>query len=94
MSYEMLEFITEVKPFYRLFTTLIYTQVIDTIANAIRGVVGVQLLDVDAGQSTNRTVYTFVGGPDVIIEGALAAAKAAFPLINMRKHKGEDQPNH
>jgi glutamate formiminotransferase/formiminotetrahydrofolate cyclodeaminase len=62
--------------------------VIDTIANAVRGVSGVQLLDVDAGQSTNRTVYTFVGGPDDIIEGAIAAAKAAFPLIDMTKHKG------
>ena len=38
---------------------------------------GVTLLDVDPGESTNRTVYTFVGGPEAIIEGALAAAKAA-----------------
>ena len=36
-----------------------------------------------------RTVYTFVGGPEAIIEGALAAAKAAFPLIDMTKHKGK-----
>lgn len=64
-------------------------QVIDAISDAIRNVSGVELLDVDAGQSTNRTVYTFVGGPEAIIEGALAAAKAAFPLIDMTKHKGE-----
>ena len=65
-----------------------FFQVIDAISNAIRGVSGVELLDVDAGQSTNRTVYTFVGGPDAIVEGAVAAAKAAFPLIDMTKHKG------
>jgi len=44
---------------------------------------------VDPGQSTNRTVYTFVGDPSSIVEAALNAAKAAFPLIDMRKHKGE-----
>jgi glutamate formiminotransferase / formiminotetrahydrofolate cyclodeaminase len=64
-------------------------QVIDAISDAIRNVAGVELLDVDAGQSTNRTVYTFVGGPEAIIEGALAAAKAAFPIIDMTKHKGK-----
>ena len=46
-------------------------------------------MDVDPGASTNRTVYTFVGTPDRIIDGALNAAKAAFPLIDMTKHKGE-----
>jgi glutamate formiminotransferase/formiminotetrahydrofolate cyclodeaminase len=65
-----------------------FFQVIDAISNAIRSVSGVELLDVDAGQSTNRTVYTFVGGPEAIVEGAVAAAKAAFPLIDMTKHKG------
>ena len=45
-------------------------------------------MDVDPGESTNRTVYTFVGGPDAIVEGALNAAKAAYPLIDMTKHKG------
>ena len=44
-------------------------------------------MDVDPGASTNRTVYTFVGTPDRIIDGALNAAKAAFPLIDMTKHK-------
>jgi len=37
--------------------------VIDAIADAIRGVTGVKLLDVDPGADTNRTVYTFVGSP-------------------------------
>lgn len=47
------------------------------------------MLDVDAGPSTNRTVYTFVGSPDAVIEGALAGAKVAYNLIDMTKHKGE-----
>ena len=64
-------------------------KVIEAIAEAIRNAPGVTLLDVDPGESTNRTVYTFVGGPDAIVQGALAAAKAAFPLIDMTKHKGE-----
>jgi glutamate formiminotransferase/formiminotetrahydrofolate cyclodeaminase len=63
--------------------------VIDAIAEAIRRSAGCTLLDVDPGQSTNRTVYTFVGAPDAVVEGALAAARAAQPLIDMRRHKGE-----
>lgn len=50
---------------------------------------GVTLLDVDPGQSTNRTVYTFVGDPVAVVEGALAGAKVAYQLIDMTKHKGE-----
>lgn len=64
-------------------------KIINAISEAIRKTTGVSLLDVDPGKSTNRTVYTFVGNPDSIIEGALNAAKAAFPLIDMRNHKGE-----
>ena len=64
-------------------------KVIEAIAEAIRATSGVTLLDVDPGASTNRTVYTFVGGPEAVVEGALAGARAAFPLINMAKHKGE-----
>lgn len=64
-------------------------KVIDAISAAIREVAGVTLLDVDPGKSTNRTVYTFVGDPDAIIEGALAAARTAKKLIDMSKHSGE-----
>jgi len=64
-------------------------KVISAISDAVRATPGATLLDVDPGQSTNRTVYTFVGDPETIIEAALNAAKAAFPLIDMRKHKGE-----
>lgn len=46
------------------------------------------MLDVDPGASTNRTVYTFVGSPQAVVEGALNAASAAFSLVDMTKHKG------
>jgi glutamate formiminotransferase/formiminotetrahydrofolate cyclodeaminase len=46
-------------------------------------------LDVDAGRSTNRTVYTFVGDPKSVVEGALAAARIAAERIDMRMHSGE-----
>ena len=63
--------------------------VIDAIAEAIRRVPGCTLLDVDPGASTNRTVYTLVGGPAAVVEGALAGARAARGTIDMRKQKGE-----
>jgi glutamate formiminotransferase/formiminotetrahydrofolate cyclodeaminase len=63
--------------------------VIDAIAEAIRATPGCTLLDVDPGQSTNRTVYTFVGEPEAVVEGALAAARQARSLIDMTRHRGE-----
>ncbi|HUL78643.1 MAG TPA: glutamate formimidoyltransferase, partial [Vicinamibacteria bacterium] len=63
--------------------------VIDAIADAIRGAAGCTLLDVDPGASTNRTVYTFVGAPEAVVEGALAAARVARTGIDMRTQKGE-----
>lgn len=62
---------------------------INAIADAIRNTQGVTLLDVDPGKSTNRTVYTFVGDPISVVEGALSAARVARKLIDMRHHKGE-----
>ncbi|CAK6983142.1 formimidoyltransferase-cyclodeaminase [Scomber scombrus] len=64
-------------------------EVIDAISAAISGTPGCSLLDVDPGASTNRTVYTFVGSPDAVVEGALNAARQAFSLIDMSKHSGE-----
>lgn len=61
---------------------------IDAIADAIRQTAGCQVLDVDPGASTNRTVYTFVGDPEAVVEGALAAAAVAKELIDMRQHEG------
>lgn len=62
---------------------------IEAIAQAISETKGCNLLDVDAGKSTNRTVYTFVGDPDSVVEGALAAARVARDHIDMRHHTGE-----
>jgi glutamate formiminotransferase/formiminotetrahydrofolate cyclodeaminase len=63
--------------------------VIDAIAEAVRSTEGCTLLDVDPGRSTNRTVFTFVGAPDAVVEGALAAARAARGRIDMRQQMGE-----
>ncbi|XP_074684432.1 formimidoyltransferase-cyclodeaminase isoform X3 [Strix aluco] len=64
-------------------------EVIDALGQAISQTPGCVLLDVDAGASTNRTVYTFVGSPEAIIEGALNAARMAGQLIDMSRHTGE-----
>ena len=64
-------------------------EVIDAIAKAIKDTYGCSLLDVDPGYSTNRTVYTFVGDENSIIEGALNATRVAKELIDMRNHTGE-----
>lgn len=62
--------------------------IVDAIANSIRAVAGAKLLDVDPGADTNRTVYTFVGDPESVLEAALAAARTARGLIDMRSHRG------
>ncbi|MBW1636865.1 MAG: glutamate formimidoyltransferase [Deltaproteobacteria bacterium] len=64
-------------------------EVIEAIADAIKDSGGCTLLDVDPGHSTNRTVYTFVGDPKSIIDGAMAAARVAKERIDMRSHSGE-----
>ncbi len=64
-------------------------ETIEAIAKAIRKTKGCTLLDVDPGASTNRTVYTFVGDPEAVVEGALAAARVARARIDMRTHEGE-----
>ena len=63
--------------------------VIKRITDAIEAVDGVRLLDVDPGAATNRTVVTFVGEPEPVIEAAVAAGRMAAELIDMRKHSGE-----
>ncbi len=64
-------------------------QVIEQIAEAIRSVEGVKLLDIDPGKATNRTVVTFVGEPEPVIEAAFRAISKAAELIDMSKHQGE-----
>jgi glutamate formiminotransferase / formiminotetrahydrofolate cyclodeaminase len=63
--------------------------IINACADAVRKVQGVTLLDVDPGKSTNRTVFTFVGDPDSVVEAAFQFAKTAYELIDMTKHSGE-----
>lgn len=63
--------------------------VIAQITREIEGVDGVLLLDVDPGRATHRTVVTFVGPPEPVLEAAFRAVKKASELIDMRQHKGE-----
>lgn len=63
--------------------------IIKQITNQIEAIEGVKLLDVDPGKATNRTVVTFVGTPDEVIEAAFQAIKKAAELIDMSKHHGE-----
>ena len=62
---------------------------IKQITDAIEAVEGAKLLNVDSGNATNRTVVTFVGEPEVVVEAAFQAIKKASELIDMSKHKGE-----
>jgi glutamate formiminotransferase / formiminotetrahydrofolate cyclodeaminase len=62
---------------------------IEKITREIETVDGVKLLDVDPGSATNRTVVTFVGTPDEVIEAAFRAVRKASELIDMAKHRGE-----
>ncbi|MDE7090537.1 MAG: glutamate formimidoyltransferase, partial [Bacteroidales bacterium] len=66
--------------------------VIKQITDEIEKIDGVKLLDVDPGAATNRTVVTFVGTPDEVIEAAFQAVKKAGQLIDMRQHHGAHPP--
>ena len=63
--------------------------IIRQISTVIESVEGVILLNVDPGKATNRTVVTFVGHPDAVIEAAYKAIEKAGELIDMRNHHGE-----
>lgn len=63
--------------------------IIRQITEQIEAVEGVKLLDVDPGKATNRTVVTFVGSPEQVVEAAFRAIKKAAEVIDMRKHSGE-----
>ncbi len=62
--------------------------IIKQITNEIEAVEGVKLIDVDPGKATNRTVVTFVGTPDEVVEAAFRATRKAMELIDMSKHHG------
>jgi glutamate formiminotransferase / formiminotetrahydrofolate cyclodeaminase len=63
--------------------------IIKQITDVIESVEGIRLLDVDPGKDTNRTVVTFIGGPDEVSEAAFLAVQKASELIDMSKHYGE-----
>ncbi len=64
-------------------------ETISAITSAIKSMEGCTLLDVDPGVSINRTVVTFVGDPECVVNGALAAARVAYKMIDMTKHHGK-----
>lgn len=64
-------------------------QVIGQITAEIEKIEGVNLLNVDPGEATNRTVVTFVGNPEAVVEAAFQAIKKAAEVIDMRHHHGE-----
>lgn len=62
---------------------------INEIANIVETIKGIKLLDVDPGAATNRTVITFVGEPQKVIDAAFLLIKKASELIDMSQHQGE-----
>ena len=67
---------------------LIVKAIADTTVNTERGEECVRVLDVDPGEATNRTVVTFVGSPEAVMEAAFQGEKKAAELIDMRQHHG------
>lgn len=63
-------------------------EIISQITDAITSAADVSLLDVDPGEATNRTVVTFAGSPEDVVQAAFAGVKRAAQLIDMRNHKG------
>ncbi len=64
-------------------------ETLDAISQAVRNTPGVTLLDVDPGAATHRTVFTFVGEPEAVLDAAVNAAKVGAELIDMSEHEGE-----
>ena len=63
-------------------------EVIDSIADSIEEAGGVKLLNIDPGAATNRTVITFAGSPESVVEAAFQGVKKAGEMIDMRQHHG------
>jgi glutamate formiminotransferase/formiminotetrahydrofolate cyclodeaminase len=63
-------------------------EIYDAVAAAAASVVGVTLLNVDPGADTNRTVITFVGDPEAVLEGAYQLIRKGLDLIDMTTHRG------
>lgn len=71
------------------FSEALNKNTIDAIEKAIRNEKDVDLLNIDIGLSANRTVFTFIGRPQSVVNAAFSAIKIASELIDMRLHKGE-----
>ncbi len=63
--------------------------IINEIVDSVKNYPGIKLLNVDPGKATNRTVITFVGEAEIIVDGAFNLIEKAKELIDMRNHKGE-----
>ena len=63
-------------------------EIINAIADVVRRGTGVKMLNVDPGEATNRTVITFAGSPEAVVEVAFQAVRKAAELIDMRQHHG------
>ena len=63
-------------------------EVIDSIADSIEEAGGVKVLNIDPGAATNRTVITFAGSPESVVEAAFQGVKKAGEMIDMRQHHG------
>ncbi|MEM1120396.1 MAG: glutamate formimidoyltransferase, partial [Bacteroidota bacterium] len=64
-------------------------ETLQAIAKAIKAIDGVKLMHIDQGKAANRTVFTFAGVTEKVIEAAYQAIKVASELIDMRQQKGE-----
>jgi glutamate formiminotransferase/formiminotetrahydrofolate cyclodeaminase len=64
-------------------------ETIDAISTSVQSVPGVRLLNVEPDKDYNRTVVTFIGEPDAVLEAAFQATKTAAEHIDMAQHKGE-----
>ena len=65
------------------------TSKIKIIATEVEKIDGIKLLNIDPGKATNRTVITFVGEPQNVIDAAFLLIKKSQELIDMRNHLGE-----
>ena len=63
-------------------------EVYEAVARAAAAVPGVTLLNIDPGADTNRTVITFVGEPEAVLEGAFQLVRKGVELIDMTSHRG------
>ncbi len=64
-------------------------EIIEAVADCVRAVPGVTLIDYSSDASHNRSVFTFLGEPERVLEAAFALARAAVEKIDLRVHEGE-----